>query len=177
LEELDAAFAKARQDCNYQGGYCLVYPIKVNQQRHVVEEIHRFGKALGYGLEAGSKPELLAVIALVKDQKTPIVCNGFKDSEYLETVVLAAKIGKNIIPIIEKFSELEVLLEHADRHGVCPKIGLRAKLATRGAGKWESSGGQWSKFGLTVSEMLRALELLQSRGQAEQLKLLHFHVG
>lgn len=177
LEELAQAFERARRDNNYTGGYKLVYPIKVNQQRHVVEEIHRFGKKLGFGLEAGSKPELLAVIALVKDQETPIVCNGFKDSEYLEAVVLARKIGKNIIPIIEKFSELQVLLRHADKHGVCPDIGLRAKLATRGSGKWESSGGQWSKFGLTVSEMLRAVDLLKERQMVDKLKLLHFHVG
>lgn len=177
LDDIHGAFSKAISDCGYQGEYRCVYPIKVNQQRHIVEDIHQFGKAHGFGLEAGSKPELLAVLALVDDQNTPIICNGFKDSAYIEAVVLARKIGKLIIPVIEKFSELELLLDQSAKHDVRPMVGVRVKLATRGAGRWESSGGQGSKFGLSVGEVIRALEYLRERGMADQLQLLHFHIG
>lgn len=177
LDDMQGAFSKAISECGYQGEYRCVYPIKVNQQRHIVEDIHTFGKAHGFGLEAGSKPELLAVLALVDDQTTPIICNGFKDAAYIEAVVLARKIGKLIIPVIEKFSELELLIEQAGKHDVKPLVGVRVKLATRGSGRWESSGGQGSKFGLTTGEVVRALEYLSARGLADQLQLLHFHIG
>ncbi|MFO0944909.1 MAG: biosynthetic arginine decarboxylase [Planctomycetota bacterium] len=177
LGDIYGSFSKAISECGYQGTYRCVYPIKVNQQRHIVEEIHDFGKEYGFGLEAGSKPELLAVLALVDDQNTPIICNGFKDAAYIEAVVLARKIGKLIIPVIEKFSELELLVEHAAKHDVRPLVGVRVKLASRGSGRWESSGGQGSKFGLTIGEVIRALDYLHARGMAEQLQLLHFHIG
>src|SRR5207247_1547813 len=157
--EMHNAFAAAIRDNEYKGEYRCVYPIKVNQQKHVVEEINEFGKPYGFGLEAGSKPELLAVLAMVEDDNTPIICNGFKDDEFIEAVILATKIGKNIIPVVEKFSELELIVKYAKLHNVKPSIGVRVKLAAKGAGRWESSGGVRSKFGLFVSEVTEALEL------------------
>src|SRR3974390_55637 len=121
-----------------------VYPIKVNQQRQVVEEVFNFGRPYGFGLEAGSKPELLAVMAMA-DNNTPIICNGFKDDEYIEMAMLAKKIGRNIIPVVEKFTELDLILRHAEQVGVRPVIGVRAKLASRGAGRWKSSAGYRSE--------------------------------
>ena len=153
-----------------------MYPIKVNQQRQVVEEVLNFGKPYGFGLEAGSKPELLAVVALA-DNDTPIICNGFKDAEFIETAMLAQKIGRNIIPVVEKYTELELILEAAEKIGVRPQIGMRVKLAARGSGRWQSSGGFRSKFGLTVTEIMRGLEELKARGMQDCLKLLHFHLG
>ncbi|MEX2264430.1 MAG: biosynthetic arginine decarboxylase [Bryobacteraceae bacterium] len=176
LKEIHDAFETAIQDHKYQGGYRLVYPIKVNQQRQVVEEVLEFGRPFNFGLEAGSKPELLAVMALA-DNSTPIVCNGFKDDEYIEMAMLAQKIGRTIIPVIEKYTELHLILKYARQVGVRPTIGLRMKLASRGAGRWRSSGGYRSKFGLTATEGLRALEELRSLGMADCLNLLHFHLG
>jgi len=177
LGEIAGAFARAIQENRYQGGYSCVYPIKVNQQRDVVEEVRRFGLEHGFGLEAGSKPELLAVLALVDDEQTPIICNGFKDDEFIELCVLAQKIGKRVIPVVERFSELGLIAKYARQHGVRPQMGLRVKLAARGSGKWETSGGARSKFGLFISEVLRGLEFLESEGLADCLKLLHFHLG
>ncbi len=178
LRELRSAFDKAIAEHAYQAGYSCVYPIKVNQQRHVCEEIASIAKTLKFGLEAGSKPELLAVLALSEGQDDmPIVCNGFKDDEFIETVILATKLGRNIIPVVEKFSELELIVKHAERYGVRPKIGIRAKLSSRGAGRWESSAGARSKFGLFVTEVLDALEYLKARGMADCLNMLHCHVG
>lgn len=176
LGEIYQAFESAIAEHGYQGQYCCVYPIKVNQQRQVIEELFRFGRRFRFGLEAGSKPELLAVLALA-DNQTPIICNGFKDDEYIEMVMLARKIGRLIIPVVEKYTELEMIAEHARRIGVRPVIGLRLKLATRGSGRWKSSGGYRSKFGLTVSEARRALERLRQLDMADCLELLHFHLG
>jgi arginine decarboxylase len=176
LGEIQAAFATAMRESGFRGDYCCVYPIKVNQQRQVVEEVLRFGKPHRFGIEAGSKPELLAVIALT-DNDTPIICNGFKDAEFIEMAMLAEKIGRQIIPVVERFSELPLILECAERVGVRPRIGMRVKLATRGSGRWQSSGGFRSKFGLTVSELVKGLELLQARGMEDCLQLLHFHQG
>lgn len=177
LASLQEAFARAIAECNYEGGYCCVYPIKVNQQAHVVREILRLGRRHGFGLEAGSKPELLAVMALVDDDTTPIICNGFKDAEFIEGVILAEKIGKRIIPVVEKFSELRLIVDAARRHEVKPTIGVRVKLAARGAGRWEMSAGPQSKFGLTIAEALDAIDLLRREGMGDALKLLHFHLG
>ena len=176
LGELHGVFATAIKDSGYRGEYCCVYPVKVNQQRQVVEEVLRFGKPYHFGLEAGSKPELLAVIALA-DNETPIICNGFKDAEFIETAMLAQKIGRQIIPVVERFSELNLVLEYAEKLGVRPRIGMRVKLATRGSGRWQSSGGFRSKFGLTASELIKGLDLLASRGMEDCLQLLHFHQG
>ncbi len=176
LGELYQAFDNSIREHGYQGGYCCVFPIKVNQQRQVVEEVFRYGRAYGFGLEAGSKPELLAVLA-VADNDTPIICNGFKDDEYIEMVMFAKKIGRRIIPVVEKYTELDLIARHAEKVGVKPTIGIRVKLAARGSGRWKSSGGYRSKFGLTVSEALKAVEFLKERGLEGSLELLHFHLG
>src|SRR5437773_10853229 len=176
LEDIHAAFQGAIAQHQYQGAKSYVYPIKVNQQRQVVEEVLDFGRPYKYGLEAGSKPELLAVAALA-DNDTPIICNGFKDAEFIETAMLALKIGRNIIPVVEKYTELDLILEIAERIGVRPQIGMRVKLAARGSGRWQSSGGFRSKFGLTVGEILRGVEELKTRGMLDCFQLLHFHLG
>ena len=176
LGEMHAAFQTAITDQGYKGSYCCVYPIKVNQQRQVVEEVFKYGRPYRFGLEAGSKPELLAVLAIA-DNDTPIICNGFKDDEYIEMAMLSKKIGRQIIPVVEKYTELDLILKHSARVGVRPVIGLRIKLASRGSGRWKSSGGYRSKFGLTVTEGLRALEQLKACGMEDCLQLLHFHLG
>ena len=176
LGEIHGAFQAAITENNYTGSYCCVYPIKVNQQRQVVEEIFQYGRPYKFGLEAGSKPELLAVLAIA-DNETPIICNGFKDDEYIEMVMLAKKIGRQIIPVVEKYTELDLILKHSAKVGVRPVIGLRIKLASRGSGRWKSSGGYRSKFGLTITEALKALEQLKAVGMEDCLQLMHFHLG
>lgn len=178
IGEIAHAFDKARRDAGYAGGYACVYPIKVNQQRHVVEEVLHFGKEHGFGLEAGSKPELLAVLALTNGTvDTPIICNGFKDDEFIKMVVLARKIGKHIVPVVEKFTELELLVKYMEELGVRQPLGIRVKLASRGAGRWKGSAGYRSKFGLTLTEVLEAFEYLKARGLEDCLQMTHFHMG
>ena len=176
LQEIHDAFATAINESGYQGGYRCVYPIKVNQQRQVVEEIVRYGRPYEFGLETGSKPELLAVVALA-DDRTPIVCNGFKDADYVEMAMLAHKLGRRILPVVEKYTELELILRHAERLGVRPQLGMRVKLAARGSGRWQMSAGYRSKFGLTIGELLRGLDELSARDMADCFRLLHFHLG
>jgi arginine decarboxylase len=176
LGEMHQAFQNSIAEHGYKNSYCCVYPIKVNQQRQVVEEVFEYGRPYHFGLEAGSKPELLAVLAIA-DNQTPIICNGFKDDEYIEMVMLAKKIGRNIIPVVEKYTELDLILKHSQRVGVRPVIGLRVKLASRGSGRWKSSGGYRSKFGLTITEALRALDQLKAVHMEDCLELLHFHLG
>jgi arginine decarboxylase len=176
LQDIHDAFQAAITQHEYTGRYACVYPIKVNQQRQVVEEVLEFGGRYGFGLEAGSKPELLVVTALAGNE-TPIICNGFKDAEFIETAMLAQKIGRRIIPVVEKYTELPLILEYAAKVGVRPTIGMRVKLAARGSGRWQSSGGYRSKFGLTVAEMLRGLEELKAVGMDDCFQLLHFHLG
>jgi arginine decarboxylase len=176
LGDIHEAFQAAIAQHQYSGRYCCVYPIKVNQQRQVVEEVLNFGAPFQFGLEAGSKPELLAVVAMASND-TPIMCNGFKDAEYIETVMLAQKMGRNIIPVVEKYTELDLILEYSKKVGVRPQIGMRVKLAARGGGRWQSSGGYRSKFGLTVGEILEGLEELKRRDMGDCFKLLHFHLG
>ena len=176
LRRLNQAFQAAITEYSYGGAYACVYPIKVNQQREVVEKVIEYGREFGYGLEAGSKPELLAVVAST-DADTPIICNGFKDAEYIQMALLAQKAGRQVIPVVEKYTELHLILKQADAIGVRPKIGMRVKLAARGAGRWQSSGGYRSKFGLRVNEILSALKELASRGMEDCFQLLHFHLG
>jgi arginine decarboxylase len=183
LREIRKAFDDTMSEQQYGGGYSCVYPIKVNQQRHVCEQIASLAVELNFGLEAGSKPELLAVLGLSASaggpgvNGMPIICNGFKDSEFIETVILATKLGRNIIPVVEKFSELELIVKHAKHYGVRPKIGIRVKLSSKGAGRWESSAGVRSKFGLFVTEVLKAVEYLKAHDMLDCLNLLHCHVG
>jgi arginine decarboxylase len=178
IGEIAAAFKKSTDEYGYAGNYHCVYPIKVNQQRHVVEEVLHFGKPYGFGVEAGSKPELLAVLALTNGTgDTPIVCNGFKDDEFIKMVVLARKIGKNTIPVVEKFTELELIVKYMEELGVRQPLGVRVKLASRGAGRWRGSAGYRSKFGLTLTEVLEAFEFLKSKGYEDCLQMTHFHMG
>src|SRR5687768_18190343 len=176
LQDIYEAFQSAITQHEYTGNYVCVYPIKVNQQRQVVEEVFNFGKPFKFGLEAGSKPELIAVAAIA-DNDTPIICNGFKDAEFIELAMLAQKLGRKIIPVVEKYTELDLILEIAERIGVRPNIGMRVKLAARGGGRWQSSGGYRSKFGLTVADILQGLNELKTRGMEDCLQLLHFHLG
>ena len=174
--DIHNAFKSAIAQHQYEGRYVCVYPIKVNQQRQVVEEVLDFGREYGFGLEAGSKPELLAVAAQAYND-TPIICNGFKDAEFIEMAMMAQKIGRNVIPVVEKYTELGLILKYAEKIGVRPQIGMRVKLASRGGGRWQSSGGYRSKFGLTVAEVLRGLNELRALGMEDCFKLLHFHLG
>jgi arginine decarboxylase len=176
LGDIFNAFQSAITQNSYEGRYFCVYPIKVNQQRQVVEEVLDFGRPYDFGLEAGSKPELLAVIALTSNE-TPIICNGFKDAEFIEMAMLAHKMGRRIIPVVEKYTELGLILEYARKIGVRPQIGMRVKLAARGGGRWQSSGGYRSKFGLTVAEVRQGLAELKALGMEDCFKLLHFHLG
>jgi len=178
LRHLNDAFARAIAECDYRNRYAAVFPIKVNQQRLVVDEVYRYGREFGFGLEVGSKPELLAVMAVTESASDRlIVCNGFKDSSYIEAVILATKLGRTIIPVIENFSELELILRHSQAHGVRPRIGVRVKLASEGSGRWRDSAGEKSKFGLFVTEILDLLATLRTHGMEDCLKLVHCHPG
>jgi arginine decarboxylase len=178
LQKLHKAFTQAMTENDYKGRYCAVFPIKVNQQRLVVEEVYRYGKEFGFGLEAGSKPELLAVMALTEDApERMIVCNGFKDDSYIEAVILATKLGRTIIPVIENFEELALVLKYAKKYQVRPRIGVRVKLASEGAGRWRDSAGEKSKFGLFVSEILELVKVLREHDMLDILELVHCHPG
>ncbi|MEZ4400300.1 MAG: biosynthetic arginine decarboxylase [Kofleriaceae bacterium] len=177
IELICGAFNGAIKEYGYQGQYRGVYPIKVNQNRTVVEEIIEYGRPFHYGLEAGSKPELLTVMAIHQDDEALIICNGYKDEEYIETALLASKLGRTVVLVIEKPSELDQIHRVAERVGIRPTLGMRARLSSRGAGRWEQSGGDFSKFGLTASEMVTAVAKLKSWGQVDTLKLMHFHLG
>jgi len=175
--ELHEAFRKAIAEFDYKAGYRGVYPIKVNQQRYVVEEIVEFGRPYHYGLEAGSKPELLAVMALLEDEEALIICNGYKDEEYIETALMASKLGRKVIIVVEKFSELELISATARKIAVRPRIGIRVKLASKGSGRWEASGGDRSKFGLSTREVTEAIHFLRANDMLSCFELLHFHLG
>jgi arginine decarboxylase len=178
LKHLHDAFASAITENDYKNRYAAVFPIKVNQQRTVVEEVYRCGKQFGFGLEVGSKPELLAVMAITEDVRDRlIICNGFKDDSYIEAVILATKLGRAIIPVVENFSELALILKHAEKYQVRPQIGVRVKLASEGAGRWRESAGEKSKFGLFISEILELFQTLKNRDMLDCLKLVHCHPG
>lgn len=177
IELLCGAFTGAIREYGYTGHYRGVYPIKVNQNRTVVEEIIEYGRPFHYGLECGSKPELLAIMAIHQDEESLIVCNGYKDEEYIETALLASKMGKTVILVVEKPTEIEHIHRVAERLKIKPLLGIRARLSSRGAGRWEQSGGDFSKFGLSAAEMVDAVAQLKAWGQLDSLRLLHFHLG
>jgi arginine decarboxylase len=177
IESLSERFESAIKEFEYQGGYTSVYPIKVNQQRHVVEEIVQFGKAHGVGLECGSKPELQAVLALSESTDHIIVCNGYKDEEFMRLALMGQKLGHKVFIVLEQLSELDVLLQAADDLGVSPTAGVRIKLVAEGAGRWAQSGGEKSKFGLNAAQLMKLIDRLRSLGRVDILKLIHFHIG
>ena len=177
VEALVGCFDNAIRDYNYQGRYRGVYPIKVNQQHQVVEELVEFGRPFGLGLEAGSKPELLAALALLDNPDALLVLNGYKDVDYAETALLSQKLGRYPIVVIDRYRELEMLVQVARRLGIRPHIGVRAKLTTRGAGKWMESTGDRSKFGLTATEIVALVDRLREAQMLDCLELLHFHIG
>jgi arginine decarboxylase len=177
IESLSERFESAIKEFEYQGAYTSVYPIKVNQQRHVVEEIVEFGKAHGVGLECGSKPELQAVLALSESTDHIIVCNGYKDEEFMRLALMGQKLGHKVFIVLEQLSELDVLLRAADDLGVTPTAGVRIKLVAEGAGRWAQSGGEKSKFGLNPAQLMKLIERLRSLGRIDILKLIHFHIG
>ena len=177
IERMNECYEHAAKEYGYKGECFLVYPIKVNQMQPVVHEIVSHGKKFNIGLEAGSKPELHAVIAVNQEPDSIIICNGYKDEAYIELALLAQKMGKHIYIVAEKLNELELIAKVSERLGVRPNIGIRIKLASVGSGKWEESGGDASKFGLTSSELLEALETLDAHQMHDCLKLIHFHIG
>lgn len=174
---LNEAFANAIAEYGYKANYRGVYPIKVNQSRKVVDAITRFGEPFHYGLEAGSKPELLAAMALLHDREALIICNGYKDEHYIETALLASRLRGHVIVVVEKPSELQLIARVADRLGIEPSIGIRMKLSAKGSGKWQESGGDHAKFGLTAGEIVEAVDELRRQDRLGCLKLLHFHLG
>lgn len=178
LETMHTAFRSAMKDCHYAGKHKGVFPFKVNQRRDVIDKIVQFGKPFDYGLEVGSKPELLAALSYQLSDKALLVCNGFKDIEFVEMAFIAKAMGKNIILVVEGPDELEMVIEFAKTNQLdCPAIGLRSRLYSRGAGKWEKSSGETSKFGLTTIEVLQCLDLLEQANLKEAFAMLHFHIG
>lgn len=177
IEKTASCFAQAAKEYDYKAENFIIYPIKVNQMQPVVEEIISHGQKFNLGLEAGSKPELHAVIAVQCQSDSLIICNGYKDQSYIELALLAQKMGKRIFIVIEKLNELDIIAKAAKKIGVRPNIGIRIKLASSGSGKWADSGGDASKFGLNSSELLLALKMLEEKGLKDCLHLIHFHIG
>ncbi|MBC7793813.1 MAG: arginine decarboxylase, partial [Clostridia bacterium] len=164
VKAIFGSFGNAIKEYGYKGRYRGVYPIKVNQQRQVVEELVRFGQPLGLGLEAGSKPELLVVLSLLDNPESLIICNGYKDVEYIETALLAQKLNRTPIIVVDRYDEIEMIIETSKRLGIRPHIGVRARLSTKGAGKWVESTGDRSKFGLSATELMQAVARLRDVG-------------
>ncbi|GHT25041.1 biosynthetic arginine decarboxylase [Bacteroidia bacterium] len=177
IEKISNCFKIAAQEYNYDAQNFIIYPIKVNQMRQVVEEIVSHGKKFNIGLEAGSKPELHAVLAINTSPDSLIICNGYKDEDYIQLALLAQKMGKRIFIVVEKLNELKLIAELSKKMRIVPNIGIRIKLASSGSGKWEESGGDVSKFGLSSSELLEALDILKKNKLEDSLKLIHFHIG
>ena len=177
IEKTSSCFKKAADEYGYKAENFIIYPIKVNQMQPVVEEIISHGRKFNLGLECGSKPELHAVIAVQCQSDSIIVCNGYKDQSYIELALLAQKMGKRIFIVVEKLNELDTIAKAAKKLGVKPNLGIRIKLASSGSGKWQESGGDASKFGLTSSELLQALNILDEKGLHDSLRLIHFHIG
>ena len=177
IASINRVFRSAIAENDYPAKYQTFYPIKVNQQRQVVEAIASYGKRYNLGLEVGSKPELVAGISISSGNSLPIICNGYKDTEYIETVLYATKVGFDITLVIEKLFELEKVIDLAKKTGIKPKLGIRVKLSSKGTGKWATSGGEDAKFGLRMAEIIAAIDLLEENGLIDQVKLLHFHIG
>jgi arginine decarboxylase len=177
IEALTTRFEQAREEFGYTGGYTTVYPIKVNQQRHVVEEIVEFGKGHGVGLECGSKPELQAILGMAENTEHVIICNGYKDEEFMRLALMGQKLGHEVYIVIEQLSEIDVLLQVAEEMEVTPKAGVRIKLASRGFGRWKESGGEKSKFGLNSAQLMQAIDKLRAANKLDIIKLIHFHLG
>ncbi len=177
VEHLNGCFARAIEQFDYKGSYRGVYPIKVNQQRHVVEKLLDAGSQFGLGLEVGSKPELLAAVAVMDTPDAPIICNGFKDRRYVETALTARQLQENVVIVLDRPEELDLILSVAEELNLKPQIGVRFKLATIGSGRWWESGGERAKFGLTLSQVLDVVDRLRTAGSLDSLVLLHFHIG
>jgi arginine decarboxylase len=177
IAAINRAFKSAIQENGYPARYQTFYPIKVNQQRQVVEAIAKFGKRYNIGLEVGSKAELVAAISFATGNGIPIICNGYKDSGFIETVLSATKIGYDITIVVEKMFELDHIIRLSKKAGVAPKMGIRVKLSSKGTGKWATSGGEDAKFGLRISEIIAAIDVLEKEGMLDKLKLVHFHIG
>ncbi|HSI61583.1 MAG TPA: biosynthetic arginine decarboxylase, partial [Candidatus Saccharimonadia bacterium] len=177
IEELNEGFATAIREANYGGQYRGVYPIKVNQQQEVIEEVTRYGKKYHYGLEAGSKPELIAALAYMQDPLAYIVCNGYKDEEFIDLALYARKMGIQVILVLEMPSELDLVLERSKKLGIEPALGVRIRLSTESAGHWSESGGEKSVFGLNISQVMAAVDKLRERGMLHCLRMLHYHQG
>ena len=177
IASINRVFKNAIQENNYPAKYQTFYPIKVNQQRQVVEAITKFGKKFELGLEAGSKPELVAAISLATGNGLPIICNGYKDTEFIETILYATRVGYDITIVVEKLFELEKIIELAKKTGITPKLGIRVKLSSKGTGKWATSGGEDAKFGLKISELIAAIGILRENNLVDSVSLLHFHIG
>src|SRR5688572_27548568 len=177
VETLNSAFQRATAEHNYRGSYRGVFPIKVNQLREVVEEILDAGRPWHHGIEVGSKPEIFAGLAVHNDPDSIIICNGYKDRTYIRTALIGREVGKKVILVAEKVSEVEQVVQIAAEMGVEPWIGLRVRLLSKGAGKWATSGGEHAKFGLSTAEILEAIEILREAKMENAFKLLHFHIG
>jgi arginine decarboxylase len=177
VEELNKSFFSAIKEQKYHGTYRGVFPIKVNQLREVVEEIVDAGQPYGFGLEVGSKPELFAALAVTESSESLLICNGYKDTDFIRTALLGTKLGKRVIMVIEKLDELQRILDVSESMGVIPLVGIRIRLQTKGKGKWALSGGEDAKFGLSTADLLEATRILRERGMSDSLQLLHFHVG
>ncbi|TAG08133.1 MAG: biosynthetic arginine decarboxylase [Verrucomicrobia bacterium] len=177
ITEINESFRKAIQDLNYRGEYRGVYPIKVNQQRQVIEEITEFGKKYHYGLEAGSKPELIAALAHMHDPEAYLICNGYKDEEFIDLALHAQKMGLRVMIVLEMPSELELVLERSRRIGILPNLGVRVRLSTKGSGHWQETAGDKSVFGLNAAQVIQVVDQLRETGYLGCLKMLHYHQG
>ncbi len=177
IAELAGAFERAATDHNYKGTYFGVYPIKVNQQRQVVEEIVKFGRSYKLGLEAGSKPELHAILAIMDDPDSLLICNGYKDEAFIQLALMGNKLGKKVFIVVERLEELRTIIKVAKELNVEPNIGLRVKLVSAGSGRWASSGGEYSKFGLSPIELVEALDIANKENILDRIQLIHFHLG
>jgi arginine decarboxylase len=177
IKQINECFGRAIRDCEYKATYQGVYPVKVNQQRHIVNEVVEFGRPWQFGLEAGSKPELLIALSAMNETGGLIICNGYKDPSYIETALIAQRFDKTVIVVLERLEELDYTLKAAEKLGISPMLGVRAKLSSKGMGRWGKSAGDRAKFGLSIPEIIEVVDKLKERGMLDTLRLLHFHIG